>query len=118
MEPSIVILLITIGCLIGGVIYHSLWGTKPAPKATFDVENQILSLRAALNEVNQLLAKKSEMKISRIENRDLFDRLENLEKADKTLTVIRHEHFHTQLTTQKEDKNEKNRSIGSRSTRS
>jgi hypothetical protein len=99
MEVPYIIFYIIIGGFLGAASVGAFSHFLPKEKKNdppLDLQGQINSLRAAHHEFVLALGQKSPAKISRIDNKELFDRIEALEKAEKT-TVIRHEHYYVEL---------------------
>lgn len=98
MEPIYVVALLMLGALIDRLAHKAFPKCQTTPKKPeTDYQTQLDSLRTALNATNTELATKSPLKISRVDNKELFDRIDAIEKAEKVSSVIRHEHFYMEL---------------------
>jgi hypothetical protein len=118
MEPSQVILCFFVGACVG--IVGTLWAANPNWKPVDKIKelkadpmqalrNEVVSVHNAISacvrEIDQI-KKEHGGRISRVDNKDIFDRLDNLEKAiqavGKEPSFTRHEHYHMSLPKGKE----------------
>lgn len=100
MNPFYALLFLALGALLmyTYTVFSKLEKADSAPESAL-LEGRIESLKAAVAAlVKELeILKQSNGKVSRIENSELFDRIEALEKASKRNLLFRHEHYFTEL---------------------
>ncbi len=104
MEPLPTVILLLVGAFIGvmSTFYFPVVKREkkdpPADLSTLEtkIESNRVALGALLREFETLKTSGCG-RISRVDNKDLFDRIESLEKNQKVEAIIRHEHFYTEL---------------------